>query len=190
MTRLAFLATSLLGAVLGTGCVQRTFVITSDPPGALVYRGNVPIGTTPCDDHFVYYGKYEFTLVRDKYETLHVVEDIPAPWWEYPPLDFISENLWPCKNRDVRRLHYQLTPLHPPSQPEVLGRALDLRARGKTFGAQPAAGPLPAGPPLSSSAGPAVPQGPVLAPPTSAGPGTPATPTSAPGPTPIPTPQR
>ena len=36
------------------------------------------------DDHFVYYGNYHFTLIKDGYETLQVDQDIPAPFYEYP----------------------------------------------------------------------------------------------------------
>src|SRR5437660_464634 len=64
----------LLGAVtlaaLLTGCVDRRYVVTSDPPGALVLRNGQPIGATPADGHFVYSGHYPFTLLRDGYQTL------------------------------------------------------------------------------------------------------------------------
>lgn len=172
-----FLATALLATGLGVGCVERTFVITSDPPGALVYRNGKPIGTTPCDDHFVYYGKYQFTLMRDKFETLCVEEDICVPWYEIPPLDFLSENLWPFKLRDVHRLHYQLHPLQPANQQDVLQRAIELRARGKTIGAPapPSAGPPVAPPPVAPAPAqigqPIAPAQPPSAPPAPAGPG-------------------
>src|SRR5438045_3581884 len=68
-------------AVLVSGCVERRYVVTSDPPGALVYKNGQPIGTTPVDDTFVYYGKYHFTLVKDGYETLQVDENFSAPWY-------------------------------------------------------------------------------------------------------------
>ena len=56
-------------AVFLTGCVDRRFVVTTDPPGALVLRNNAPIGFAPADDHFTYYGNYHFTLIKDGYET-------------------------------------------------------------------------------------------------------------------------
>jgi hypothetical protein len=120
-------------AGLTAGCVERRYVVTSEPPGALVYRDGRPIGTTPVDDSFLFYGKYHFTLVKDGYETLQVEEDFTAPWYEYPPLDFISENLWPWKIRDVRRPGYQLQPLQQVRHDDVLNRANDLRAREKTL---------------------------------------------------------
>src|SRR5262245_2487854 len=55
-----------------TGCVDRRFVVTSDPPRALVLRNYQPIGAAPADDHFVYYGKYHFTLIKHGYHTLQI----------------------------------------------------------------------------------------------------------------------
>jgi len=138
---LAFLALAL--PVLLSGCVDRRYVIQSDPPGALVYRNGVPIGSTPVDDHFIYYGKYDFTLVKDGYETLHVQQEIPAPWYEWPGIDFISENLIPCTIRDVRRFNYKLNPVQHIRTDEILSRAEELRQRGRSIGAPPPPPPPP-----------------------------------------------
>ncbi len=127
----------LMAVVLLAGCVDRRFVITSDPPGALVLNNNQPIGATPADDHFTYYGKYDFTLFRDGYEPLKVAQDVPTPWYEYPPLDFISENLIPWTISDIRRYHYQMQPLRVPRSDEVIQRAQELRERGKVLGPLP-----------------------------------------------------
>lgn len=129
MTRRAWLVV-LLTALSG-GCVERRYVVTSDPPGALVFRNGQPIGTTPVDDSFVYNGVYHFTLVKEGYETLQVDEDFKAQWFEYPPLDLLAENFWPFKIRDVRRPSYQLQPMQAVRHDDVLNRATELRARGK-----------------------------------------------------------
>src|SRR5262245_53134355 len=88
--------TAMLLAVLMTGCVDRKFVVTSDTPHTAVYINGIYKGTTPVDDSFLYYGKYEFKLVdpTGMHETLIALEPIRAPWYGYPPLDFIAENLW------------------------------------------------------------------------------------------------
>lgn len=116
-----------------TGCVTRKYTIDSQPQGALVYRDGKPIGTTPVDDYFVFYGKYRFTLVKDGYETLHVEQKIPAPWYEYLPLDFVSENLVPWEIKDVHRFSYALQPQQMPNNNDILQKAGDLRNRGKAL---------------------------------------------------------
>ena len=130
MRTAAFLGLALSAGLL-TGCVERRYVITSDPPGALVLRNGQPIGSSPADDHFVYYGDYEFTLVKEGYETLHVKQEIPAPWYEYFPLDFAAENLVPWPIQDVRRFHYQLQPKRTANPERVLQDAQNLRQRGQ-----------------------------------------------------------
>lgn len=172
---LAFLARMfLLGLVLGTtGCVTRKYTIDSQPQGALVYRDGKPIGTTPVDDYFVFYGKYRFTLVKDGYETLHVEQKIPAPWYQYAPLDFISENLTPWEIKDVHRFSYALQPQQMPNNNDILQRAGDLRNRGKMLtplhaeenpvpaGVPPARVSPPGGPSQPPPASPAVPGAPI-----------------------------
>jgi hypothetical protein len=127
----------LLTTGLNAGCVERRYTIYSDPPGAIVYRNGQQLGPTPVDDSYVYYGKYHFVLVKEGYETLVVDQNISTPWYEYPPLDFVSESLVPCKLRDVRTFTYTLQPLQAPRHDEVLQRGTTLRDRGKTIGDQP-----------------------------------------------------
>src|SRR6516165_8608800 len=111
MKRIACVAALLL---IGCGgCVHRRFLITSDPPGAAVYRDGAFIGTTPADGTFLYHGKYRIALVLDEHETLVDDLDLDAQWYEYPGLDFFSENVWPCTVNDVRRKHYILKRREP-----------------------------------------------------------------------------
>jgi hypothetical protein len=124
----------ILGVVawagLATGCVEQRYVVTTDPPGAMIVRNGQPLGQSPADDHFVYYGKYHFTIILDGYETLQVDQEIPTPWYEYFPLDFISENVIPWTLRDVRRFHYKLEPRRMVNTNELLRDADNLRNRG------------------------------------------------------------
>lgn len=133
----------LAGCLLTTGCVERRFVITTDPPGAVVLdEKNLRLGGTPADRQFTYYGKYRFTVMRDGYQTQIVEEDIKAPWYEWFLIDFFSENLWPGNIRDIRRIHVPLTPaqISPPEQ--VLQQAEQLRTRGQGIGTAPPAPPV------------------------------------------------
>jgi len=145
MSRNAALSAVLVAAALLAGCVERRYVITSDPPGAAVYRNGQFLGATPVDDQFVYYGKYRFTLVRQGFETLQVEEPINAPYYEYPPGDFVSENLIPYTFQDVRRFHYALQPLQTPSSDKVLQDGETLRGRGKLLAPLPPHAPAEAG---------------------------------------------
>ncbi len=126
----------LAAAGLLAGCVERSYIVTTDPPGAVVYENGKPIGATPADGtSFVYYGRYGFTLVKEGYETLQVEQDIRAPWYQYFPLDFVSENMIPWTLKDQRRFHFEMKPLQAIRTDEVVERAQQLRARGQAIGA-------------------------------------------------------
>lgn len=114
-------------ALPACGCVRRRLNVRSNPPGALVYVDNQQIGTTPCSVDFTYYGTREIRLIKPGFETLTVNQPIPTPWYEIPPLDFVSENLVATKVRDNRTVTYNLAPqLIVPTQ-ELLDRANQLR---------------------------------------------------------------
>ena len=169
--RNGWLGFALAIAAASTGCVERRFVVTSDPPGALVYRNGVPLGPAPVDDFFVYYGDYDIMLVKDGYETLRAKVKINAPWYEYPPLDFVAENLFPYTIRDIReggQFHFQLQPLQAVRPDDVLKRANDLRGQGRQLGVQPE-GEVP--PPPRLTPGPVAPrEGTVITPPSAPSP--------------------
>ena len=119
------------------GCVTRRYLITSDPPGAVVYRDGQPIGATPVEEPFLYYGKYRFRLVKDGYAPLDVTPELCMPWYEFPGVDFVSENLIPYPFRDVKCLHFQLQPLESVRTDEVRSRADVLRSRGASIQTPP-----------------------------------------------------
>jgi hypothetical protein len=155
----ARLAALLLSLALLTGCVERRFVITVDPPGALVYCNGENIGVAGLppgggvDKFFVYYGKYRFTIVKDGYVTLTTEELIATPWYEIPPLDFFSENLYPFRVSDVRRLHFHLEKATKENASTLLDRSLPLMQRNNQI-VNPL---LPTPPPAPTDAVPAVP---------------------------------
>jgi hypothetical protein len=146
---------ALAGTTLLTGCVERRYVVTSDPPGAIVFRNGQPLGATPVDDHFVYYGKYNYTLVKDGYETMQVEQKIPAPWFQYFPIDFFSENLFPWQIEDVRHFHYKMEPRRIVNTNDLLKDAQNLRNRGMSIPSAPSPTP-PAGPLVVPGAPPPV----------------------------------
>ena len=54
------------------------------------------------------------------------------PWYQIPPLDFVSENLWPGEIRDERVFSYQLVPQRLVPTEELLERADNLRGSTQT----------------------------------------------------------
>jgi hypothetical protein len=142
--------------LLPAGCVRRRLNVYSNPPGALVYVDNQQIGSTPCSVDFTYYGTREIRLVKPGYETLTVNQPIPAPWYQIPPLDFISENLVATKIRDNRTVSYDLAPQLIVPNEQLLDRANQLRQDTQQYPVAPAGAISPA--PLPSN-------GPVMPPP-------------------------
>jgi hypothetical protein len=130
-----------------SGCVQRRLTIRSNPPGARVYVGDEEVGTTPVSTDFVYYGTRKIRLVKSGYETLVVNQPIPTPWYQFPPLDFVSEMLVPGEIRDERVVNFQMVPLQPVPTEQFLSRGEQLRAASgmqQVTGVVPA--PVPSGP--------------------------------------------
>lgn len=116
-----------IACACGTGCVQRRMTIRSNPPGALVYVDDFEIGVTPVSTNFTYYGQRKIRLVKDGYETLTVIQPVVPPWYEIPPIDFISENFTPGQIRDQHVFDYQLRPQAVVPTEQLLGRAEQLR---------------------------------------------------------------
>ncbi|GAB6164278.1 hypothetical protein JCM19992_02780 [Thermostilla marina] len=202
------LAAGLLIALVLTGCVRRRMLIRSNPPGAMVYVDDYQIGTTPVAHDFTYYGTRKIKLVKDGYQTLTVYQNIPAPWYEVPGIDFFAENLVPQTIYDRHTLEYQLTPQLVTPTDALLDRGETLRqstyqtsgSLGMPSPVEPIpatdSGPASRGAPLEnlpappSSLPPSAPAGPTIAPPASNAPGTmpnvPASPTPAPQAVPAP----
>jgi hypothetical protein len=103
-----------------------------------VYVDNQLIGATPCGVDFTYYGTREIRLVKPGYEPLAVNQPIPTPWYQFPPLDFISENLTPAKIRDNRTVMYDLQPQIIVPTHEIVERGEQLRREVNSSPVQPA----------------------------------------------------
>lgn len=107
---------------LCAGCLDRTLVITSDPPGASVTVNDVEVGRTPVEAAFTYYGDYDLLLTLDGHEPLRTRATASAPVYEYPPLDLVAEAV-PARIRNRVRWHFTLQP-----SPEASGPATQLEA--------------------------------------------------------------
>lgn len=109
-TNLLLAGMLLLCLLSQSGCVRRRMTVRSNPPGAKVYVDDQEIGTTPVSTYFTYYAGRKVTLVKDGYRTETVYQNINAPWYEYPGIDFVTENIYPWEIRDERVLEFQLVP--------------------------------------------------------------------------------
>lgn len=128
-TRWILCLAMVLAATSLTGCVRRRMTIRSNPPGALVYVDDYEIGTTPISHNFTYYGTRKIRLVKDGYETLTVMQPMRSPWWQIPPIDFVTENILPGELTDNRTLTYQMAPQRIIPPDELRGRAEQLRSQ-------------------------------------------------------------
>lgn len=112
--------------------MRRRLTVRSFPPGAQVFVDDQEIGTTPCSASFVYYGTRKLTLIKDGYKTETVWQTFNAPWYQVPPLDFVTENLLIYEIRDERMVDVQLLPQEIVPQQQLLDRAQLLRDSAQT----------------------------------------------------------
>ena len=111
------------------GCVRRTVTITPTPPGARVFLHDQELGRSEVTTDFLWYGDYGVTLRKKGYETLKTHWEIRPPWYQYMPIDFLSEVLWPGHIHDARSAHFELQPRELPSSEELVERAIQTRDR-------------------------------------------------------------
>ncbi|WP_235935064.1 PEGA domain-containing protein [Candidatus Laterigemmans baculatus] len=124
-------------------------MVRTNPPGALVSVDNQIIGTSPAASSFTFYGTREIRVERDGYRTETIRQRIDPPWYQYPPLDFITETLWPLEIRDERVIDVELVPKETAPVAAVVDRAQQLReqSRSGVVPAPPAVGAVaPSGP--------------------------------------------
>lgn len=138
---------AVFALAIATGCVERRFIIESNIPEAQVYIDHNPIGAAPAHAAFDYYGKYNITIVHPGYETFTKDVPVEAPWYSYPPIDFLAEVIWPFPIRDNRRYYFPLQELPRTRVDDLLTNAEALRKRGEQLPtpAQPAPPKVPAG---------------------------------------------
>lgn len=119
----------LAGLILTSlsGCVQRRFIVRSQPEGAFVTIDRQPIGLTPLSVPWTYNGTREIQLEKDGYKTIKVQRRFEPTWYETFPASFVTENFWPREIRDERMLDFQMEPKTQVQENLLLDRANDLR---------------------------------------------------------------
>jgi len=121
--------------VLSTiGCVERRMTIRTNVDnqgGALVSIDDQEVGYSPISTGFTYYADREIRLIKDGYETVTLIQPVPAPWWDALLVEFCVENLWPVTIRDDREFKYELPPTAAVSTGEVIQRGQRLRSEAQ-----------------------------------------------------------
>lgn len=113
----------ILAASVAAGCVERTLVIESDPPGAEVRLNGSVVGRTPVHVPFRHYGVYDVEVRKEGFEPVREGAPVMAPWWARFPVGVFTELLWPGRIRDVHFLRYDLAPPAMPDRAKLLERA-------------------------------------------------------------------
>lgn len=112
---------------LCAGCVERRLFVRSDPPGAKVFLDGEPMGETPIQIPFTFYGTREVHLRAEKHEPRRLAVALDPPWWQLTPIDFFAEVLYPGTIVDERSVDLALTRSVPASATAVAG----LKARAE-----------------------------------------------------------
>lgn len=111
------------------GCVRRRLTVRTNPPGALVYVDRQLIGPSPASTYVTFYGTRHIEVVGDGYRTEKVLRTFNPPWYQIPPLDFVSETLWPWEVRDQRVVDITLVPEQQVASEELIARADTMRTQ-------------------------------------------------------------
>lgn len=116
-----------IAALSQAGCVSRRLMVQSNPPGAMVLLEGKEIGLTPTGVDFTYYGTRELTLIKDGYETKTQLVPIRAPWYQWPVIEFFSDNFLPGRVTDRRSVQFEMEPKRMVPNQELLNRGQSLR---------------------------------------------------------------
>lgn len=115
-------------AAMLVGCTNdRRLMITSEPPGAMVYLNDTPVGPTPTEVGFTWFGTYAVRLTKDGYEPLITEADASAPFHEWPGVDLLFMAL-PGREQTLIDWHFTLEKSVSDDE-GLLERAVELRGR-------------------------------------------------------------
>jgi len=121
----------LLGVAIlpQAGCVRRSLTINTEPQGALIWLNDEEVGRSPVTIDFLWYGDYGIIARLEGWQTLITHEEIVAPWYQLPGVDFVTEVLYPGWLHDAREMHFALAPESLPAAEDLRARAAEFRER-------------------------------------------------------------
>ena len=114
-----------------SGCVSRRMTLVSNPPGAMVLLEGREIGYSPASVDFTYYGTRRVTMIKDGYETKSDLVTVSAPWYQWPVIEFFTDNLSPRRITDRRVYTFDLQPKQLVPDEELRSRARQLRSESQ-----------------------------------------------------------
>ena len=121
----------ILAVLLLGGCVDRLVNVRSEPPGASVYMDDVKVGETPCDVQYIWYGQRELVIELRGYRIVRETIVLRPPWWQFFPLDLITDVVLPFTVTDQVEVSYSLERERASGEEvePILKRADELRKR-------------------------------------------------------------
>ncbi|HLF93758.1 MAG TPA: PEGA domain-containing protein [Planctomycetota bacterium] len=124
-------AALLLLPIVAGGCVERFIYVKSDPPGATVTLDDQELGKTPLEIPYTWYGKRILAVELKGRVPVRETIALNPPWWQYFPLDFITDVLFPFTLTDRAEFAYVLEePAFSDRElEEVKKRAAELREK-------------------------------------------------------------
>ncbi len=114
-----------------SGCVERLVTVRSEPPQADVYVDDNYVGRTPCEVPYTWYGTRSLAVEKKGYRSVKELMVLRPPWWQIPPLDFVTDVVLPFTIRDRSEYSFTLAPEAASREEfeEVRRRAAELREK-------------------------------------------------------------
>lgn len=106
-----------------------TFV--SNPPGAMVLLEGKEIGYSPASADFIYYGTRQVTMIKDGYETKTEYVTVRTPWYQWPGIEFFTDNFALHRINDRRYFKFDLQPKQMVPDDDLRARARQLRSEAQ-----------------------------------------------------------
>ncbi|MGD9692432.1 MAG: PEGA domain-containing protein [Phycisphaerales bacterium] len=94
-------------AIVGTGCIERTIHITSEPPGAMVWVNDVEVGRTPVDVEYEWEGAYDVRVMLEGYEAVWEKREVKGAAHDFPGVDLVA-TVAPARFRSETSWHFEL----------------------------------------------------------------------------------
>lgn len=116
-----------VAALAAAGCVERRFRIETDPPGAEVFVDFLSVGRSPVEIPFTHYGERQVEVRLDGYDTRRERVRLAPPWYQWFPLELVSEFVVPWTIVDRHRAAVKLEPASYDEE-GLLKRAEEARA--------------------------------------------------------------